>query len=155
MSAHKAKLLNALSNASNLPPDQKYVDGSKYLRGSIHARLLALLRPIWVYIWTSTLGGRWRNMVPKKSAHSRRLLRMEESWRSWLVAVYSQLDLLSSECEAELCAFEDLPLVGDDSAQVNAWKFATGASRRPGRFDKWKLCHCYKYSAKGTSNELS
>ena len=41
-------------------------------------------------------------MVPKKSA------------------VYSRLDLLLSEREAELCAFEGLPKVGDGSAQVNA-----------------------------------
>ena len=46
MSAHKAKLLSGLSNALKLPPDQKYDDGRKYLRGSIHARLGALLRPI-------------------------------------------------------------------------------------------------------------
>ena len=48
MSAHKAKLLSAFSNASKLPPDQKYNDGRKYLWGSIHARLRALLKPIWV-----------------------------------------------------------------------------------------------------------
>ena len=49
MSAHKAKLLSAFSNASKLePPDQKCDDGRKYLQGSIHARLWALLRPIWV-----------------------------------------------------------------------------------------------------------
>ena len=59
-------------------------------------------------------------MVFKKSADSRRLLRTEESWRSLLVAVYSRLDLLSSEREAELCAFEGLPSVVDDSVQVNA-----------------------------------
>ena len=62
----------------------------------------------------------WRkmaNVFPNNSVNSRRFLEMEASWRSWLAAVYSRLHFLSSEREGKVCAFKDLPSVGEDSAQ--------------------------------------
>ena len=78
----------------------------------------------------------WRKMAeysPKKSVDSLRLLRMEER----LVAVYSHLDLLLSEREAELCTFEGLPFGrGQHCTSKHLRSVSLGASRRPGRFNK-------------------
>ena len=57
------------------------------------------------------------------------------------------LNCISANCLPSVC--------GRRRAKLNAWWRAAGASRRPHTFTKGKLCHCYKYSAKGASSGLS